>query len=246
MDIKAIRSNFNKSSHTYDKVASVQLRSARLLAEKLYMLYPNFIPETVLDVGAGTGIATEQLLKYYPNSEYILNDIAPNMLCEARNKFASNKNVKLLEGDMEQLSLENHDLIISNFALHWGKNPKALVERLIENSKVMAFSWPVQGTFDEWIALCRTLDISIPHFPYLSPKQLIRYCLRSNPQSYHFEYKKFSLRFASLKGFFKYIKALGVGVPSSLQDRTNLIRLIKCYDKPIIISYKVLLSFIER
>lgn len=246
MDIKAIKNNFNKSSHTYDRVASVQLRSARLLAEKLYMIYPNFIPEKILDIGAGTGIATEQLLKYYPNSTYTLNDIAPNMLGEAKNKFVSNPKIKLLESDMEQLSLENYDLIISNFALHWSRNPRILVEKLIKNSKVIAFSWPVQGTFDEWVSLCGTLNISLPHFPYLSSKQLIRYCLRTNPKSYHFEYKKFSLRFASLKGFFKYIKALGAGVPSSLQNNINLIRLIKYYDKPIVISYKVLLSVIEK
>ena len=51
--------------------------------------YPRDIKIKVLDVGAGYGLVTEELLKHFPNARVTLQDYSQPMLAEARRRLAS-------------------------------------------------------------------------------------------------------------------------------------------------------------
>ena len=87
---KIIKNNFDNASTSYDSVASIQKKCAQKLIEKL----PNFIPNSILDLGTGTGYTTELLLKKFPESQYTLNDISDVMLKVAEKKLGYVNNIK--------------------------------------------------------------------------------------------------------------------------------------------------------
>ena len=87
-----IKNHFNRAGNSYDKVACVQKQSAGLLVKKLQSFDSSSYPQTILDLGTGTGYIPEILLPHYQNSLYTLNDIAPKMIEIVENKFLDRDN----------------------------------------------------------------------------------------------------------------------------------------------------------
>lgn len=81
---------------------------------------------SVLDLGAGDGIATAALLDHYPIDRAVLVDFSEPMLQEARLAFAGTRvAVKIIEGDLIDSRWRDavtasgpFDLTISRFAIH--------------------------------------------------------------------------------------------------------------------------------
>lgn len=73
----------------------------------------------VLDLGAGTGILTEFLLKKYPKAKVELVDLADNMLDEARLKFKDNPNITFRNEDYLNAEFDGeYDIIMSALSIH--------------------------------------------------------------------------------------------------------------------------------
>jgi malonyl-CoA O-methyltransferase len=107
---------------TYDQSAFVQKEIGQRLIDRLSLLKTP--PQTILDVGAGTGFLTRQLQQKFPNSHIIGLDLASGMTRFAKSKqpwqLWKNRPFYLC-ADMESLpfSAQRFDLIFSNFTLQW-------------------------------------------------------------------------------------------------------------------------------
>ena len=76
-------------------------------------------PRKVLDLGAGTGLLTAYWLKHCPKAEYILTDIADEMLKIARRRFEYLANVSYEISDYSrELPAEAFDTVISALSIH--------------------------------------------------------------------------------------------------------------------------------
>lgn len=76
-------------------------------------------PKTIVDLGAGTGLLSYFWFKYFPESNYILVDVAEDMLGVAKKRFAQLPNVAYQVGDYSQsLPKERCDVIISALSIH--------------------------------------------------------------------------------------------------------------------------------
>ncbi len=76
-------------------------------------------PSRILDLGAGTGLLTSYWLKYVPDAEYVLTDIAEGMLEAAKMRFAALNNVTLEVSDYRfALPSGNFDAILSALSIH--------------------------------------------------------------------------------------------------------------------------------
>lgn len=80
-------------------------------------------PKRVLDLGAGTGLLTSFWYKYFPESEYVLVDIADKMLEVAIERFSGLENVSYQVLDYaKELPDEAFEIIISALSIHHLEN----------------------------------------------------------------------------------------------------------------------------
>ena len=77
------------------------------------------IPRKIIDLGSGTGLLTMYYYRHFPAAEYILTDIAGEMLNVARERFSGVKNVDFQVMDYSQkLPDGKFDLAISALSVH--------------------------------------------------------------------------------------------------------------------------------
>lgn len=76
-------------------------------------------PKRIIDLGAGTGLLTYFWYQQCPNSEYVLVDIADEMLNVARKRFDSIRNVSYqIENYIDKLPDVFFDTVISALSIH--------------------------------------------------------------------------------------------------------------------------------
>ena len=76
-------------------------------------------PKCVIDLGAGTGLLSYFWYRHYPAAEYILIDIADEMLNVARKRFDGIENISYQIKDYtEELPDANFDTVISGLSVH--------------------------------------------------------------------------------------------------------------------------------
>ena len=126
LDKRRVRASFDAAAEHYDDVAVLQREIAQRILERLDLV--KLQPDTILDIGAGTGIATHALSKRYKKSRVIAFDLAPNMLKQARqrgnllHKLTSKRG--FICGDAEHLPFSDNsvELIFSSSTLQWCSN----------------------------------------------------------------------------------------------------------------------------
>ena len=76
-------------------------------------------PKRILDLGAGTGLLSYFWFQHFPESEYVLIDIADEMLNVARKRFSGINNVSYQILDYSnELPKEDFDVIASALSIH--------------------------------------------------------------------------------------------------------------------------------
>ena len=89
--------------------------------------------ETVLDAGCGTGQVTATLLERLPHGRVVALDGSRQMLDAARERFAGDARVSLVQADLEQplpLAPGEVDAIVSTSTFHWVRDHDALFRHL--------------------------------------------------------------------------------------------------------------------
>ena len=135
IDKKAVRRAFSKAATQYDAAAVMQREVCIRMLERLDYIKQK--PNTVLDVGSGTGWGTRQLGERYPDAQIVALDIAIGMLQASRGTaswwsklFAGNAR-QYVCADMEALPIRANsmDMLWSNLAVQWCNDlPATLIE----------------------------------------------------------------------------------------------------------------------
>lgn len=129
MTYNRIQNQFNKIAKQYNDVALVSRHMAAQLLERLQHI--DIAPNTILDLGCGSGELLVELQQQYPQAKLTGIDFSESMLAIAQQK---NPNIEFILADITALNLPNYnyDLIIANSVLQW-LDPK----RFFEVSKVL-------------------------------------------------------------------------------------------------------------
>ncbi|MCH5276113.1 MAG: class I SAM-dependent methyltransferase [Lachnospiraceae bacterium] len=108
------------------------------------------MPKRILDLGAGTGLLTSFWYRQFPETEYILTDIAEEMLKVAKERFTGLDNISYRAMDYtKELPKEDFDTIISALSIHHLENEQkqALFTRIYEKL-------PAKGMFVNYDQFC--------------------------------------------------------------------------------------------
>ncbi len=97
---------FNKWAKTYDSTYLNYL-NFYLTNKKIICLLNPEVGSLLLDVGCGTGILLQQLLKINKNLKLQGLDISEEMLSKAKQKFKNNKDVRLSFGSANKIPFED-------------------------------------------------------------------------------------------------------------------------------------------
>jgi malonyl-CoA O-methyltransferase len=141
-----IAQSFSLAAKQYDQHAFVQKEVGNRLLARLDLLRTP--PQTILDVGAGTGFITRKLQQKFPQSRVYGLDLAQGMSHFAKKNQSWHllkKQPQYICGDMEFLPFQSQsfDFIFSNFTLQWGfdLNPIfAEFKRILKPNGLIFFS----------------------------------------------------------------------------------------------------------
>lgn len=154
LDEKKIAPRFNKAAKTYDQVAVLQRQVGMDLLERLQGIRCQ--PQSILDLGCGTGYIESFLKKAYPAAKIIGLDKASGMLIQAQYKEKGQASSKThwVGGYAENLPFSDHafELVYSNLMLHWSVDfTKSLheIRRVLKPGGLLLFSMVGPDTLQE-------------------------------------------------------------------------------------------------
>lgn len=132
-----IKMRYAKEAATYREEAPLINFDFKELFNKLLWISSKIYSNTkdkikVLDIGAGNGMLSELILRYYPNAEITMLDFSKEMLASAEAYFEENNiksdHIQYITSDFitEDFPKETYDLVISSYALHHIRNKENL------------------------------------------------------------------------------------------------------------------------
>lgn len=153
-------------SERYHENAEPERDSAKRLADSLEP-WRNIVPQgPLLEIGAGTGIFTDYLIRMFPKRELIVSDVSQEMLEHVKSGKDINESLTYNQFDAEADEIEqlHYSLICGNHVAHQFENPAETLEQLALGLKIdglMLMSFPGEDSFKEWRSMC--LDLGIPY-----------------------------------------------------------------------------------
>jgi len=117
--MQRLRADFSHAANSYDAAAVVQHTICDRTLERADML--NIHPNSILDIGTGTGRSVIGLQSRFPNSVIVANDLALPMLNMCVKNFSINQKCKFVCGDAQRLPFADSsiDLIFSTSTFQW-------------------------------------------------------------------------------------------------------------------------------
>jgi len=118
--LELVRKHFDQAARQYDTHSLVQREIADRLLEHLDGL--KLEPQTIVDVGCGTGYCTRALQQTYKRARVTGIDLAPSMVAQAkRHRRWFGRNPEYMTGDAHALDLADNsvDLLVSSLTLQW-------------------------------------------------------------------------------------------------------------------------------
>ncbi|MGC1854379.1 MAG: malonyl-ACP O-methyltransferase BioC [Candidatus Aquirickettsiella sp.] len=237
LDETQIARRFNKAANTYDPVAVLQQRVGKSLLERLQGIRCQ--PQTILDLGCGTGYCEAFLKKLYPTAKIIGLDKSNGMLAQAKEKHQLT-NINWVGGCAENLPFSDHsfELVYSNLMLHWSNDfTKSLKEirRILKPEGLLLFSMVGPDSLQElrncWRAIdnqphvhvfvdMHDLGDNLLHTPFVDPVMDVEY---------------FTLLYSEALDLMKELKKLGVqniakNRQRGLTSKGTLKKLIQSYE----------------
>jgi malonyl-CoA O-methyltransferase len=233
---------FSAAATRYDQAAHIQRQAAEQFAQWL-ATQPIASPQTILEVGCGTGFLTAQLVERYPQTSILATDIAPAMLAQAQQRITAPQ-VQWQVLDAQQGAPQASDWLVSALCFQWFQPLAEALQKLWEKTEVLAFSVVLADSFRDWRAAHDALQLSCGLQPLPSWENLHALCSALQPAS-SLTSERVSLleTHANALAFAQSMKAIGAHVPRAEHEpaglRSPLRQVLKVLPQPYTVNYEI-------
>jgi malonyl-CoA O-methyltransferase len=147
-----VRRIFDRLAGHYDDHAVLEQEVASRQLERLEFI--QFTPHRIVDLGCGTGQASADLKKQFPEAEVIGLDSSQCMLSQLQRRPGVRDRLSAVCADMSAIPLADHsvDLLFSNLAMQWSLDPVSVfveIRRVLKPGGMLLFSSFGPGTLKE-------------------------------------------------------------------------------------------------
>ncbi|MCP5300139.1 MAG: malonyl-ACP O-methyltransferase BioC [Chromatiaceae bacterium] len=211
--VKARRS-FGRAADRYDDVAVLQHEIGRRMLERLETM--RIAPRRILDLGCGTGVATGDLLRRYPQAEVFALDFALPMLQYARRRGRWLRRPRCLCADLDRLPLADQsvDLVFANAALQWSGDPLQAftgIARVLRPGGLLLFTSFGPDTLSELRAAWAAVDASAHVHAFVDMHDYGDMLLHAGLADPVMDVERMTLTYADVRHLMREIKIVGAG-----------------------------------
>ncbi|MCB1773964.1 MAG: malonyl-ACP O-methyltransferase BioC [Gammaproteobacteria bacterium] len=239
IDKRQARRSFGRAATTYDEVAVLQHETGRQMVERLD--YMRIEPESILDIGCGTGLTTERLLRRFPRARVFALDFALPMLARTKRRGRWLRRPACVCGDLDHLPVaaQSVDLVFANASLQWSANPAAAlrdIARAVKPGGLLIFSSFGPGTLRELRTAWSEVD-GHPHVhTFIDMHDYGDMLTASGLADPIMDVERMTLTYAEVGQLMREIKVIGAGNASvgrgrGLVGRERMARLHAAYER---------------
>ena len=225
-----IRNTFNSASSNYNDNAFLQNEIANRLAEKLKVI--SIKPQTIIDLGSGTGFLSEKTAKIFPNSILVCVDFAQQSLLE------NSQNLKVCANAYKLPFASNSvDFIVSNLMMQWCPDLTTLFNecfRILKPQGLFLFTTFGPDTLKELKRSWSVVDSSAHVNNFIDMHDIGDQMLQSGFQSPIMEMEKLTLTYEKVVDLMQDLKAIGAqnvtNRSKALTGKTKFKKMIEMYE----------------
>jgi malonyl-CoA O-methyltransferase len=234
LDKYRIAESFSRAAESYDDAAGLQ----RKVGHQLLKRVPETTPQTMLDLGSGTGYFTELLRLRFVDAHLISLDLAQGMLNYARHHRPIERTTWIC-GDAEQLPLaaDSLDLIFSNLAIQWCERPEQLfaeVNRTLRTRGRFVAATLGPESLHELRRAWAAVD-SHTHVNHFLSRETLEAAMPPGLEIRAFEVENCTMRFSELRQLIYSLKGIGAHnmnpkQPNGLTSRVRIEKFREAYE----------------
>jgi malonyl-CoA O-methyltransferase len=250
LDRAAIRRAFDRAAPYFDEAAFLHREVRARLLDRLSVLRRE--PDSILDLGAGTGEGSRRLKDQFPKAQVLAIDHSHAMLKLARKRQGWFKKFHPVCADVEQLPLqtESIDWCVSNIAPAYNDPPDRLfseIQRVLKPGGLFHFATLGPDTLHELRTAWASVDASPHVHRFIDMHDLGDALVRSGFADPVMDVERIVLTYGDADQLFRELKRVGaVSLLSHrarhLSNRTKLAALRAAY-RPDIASHRIAATF---
>lgn len=238
LDRSAVRRSFNRASASYDQAAVLQTEVRARLLSRLDLVALD--PRAVLDLGAGTGHASRELLRRYPRAQVIALDLAEGMLVASNRRQGWLRRFRRVCADALRLPLRDAavDLVFSNLMLQWCAELDqvlAEVRRILRPGGLFTFTTFGPDTLRELRAAWQAADEYTHVNRFIDMHDIGDALVRAGLAEPVLDVERYTLTYDDVRGLMRDLKTIGAhnvnaGRARGLTGRRRFAAMLAAYE----------------
>ena len=212
LDRAAILRHFERASGSYDESAVLTARLRQQMIDRLDWIA--FTPETILDLGCGTGHAALALAGRWPEARVIAVDFAPGMLRELAQPRSRESRRAPLRRCRSRCRCPDAsvDLVFCNLMLPWCEDLDAVfaeIARVLRPRGLFTFTTFGPDTLGELRASWREADDATHVHPFTDMHDIGDGLIRAGLSEPVLDVSRFTLTYPDVRALMRDLKAIG-------------------------------------
>jgi malonyl-CoA O-methyltransferase len=234
---RELRKSFDSQTRCYDSYAVVQHIAARKLAELMQGYSSELGGGPIVELGAGTGMVTEHLIRLFPSSDKVVTDLSPNMISYLTEKYSEQDHIHFDVHDANSIhpKMETARAIVCGFTLQWLTDPVNSVTKWVDALRGPSWvflTWPGDESFPEWRNMSEKSGLAYTGNPLPGAEIVDQIIETSGTTLLYHAVEPTQLEYRSSLEFFRSIREIGAGQEQRRHEgRRNLLKLIRVWDK---------------